>query len=103
MPGHFLRRELRRREPQGAGRRDRLVHLCQQEGRTHAFLEGVLQGSYHHVFHANVLLLHELGVTVANAAAAHMHGGTGLGDGPRNLLQLLLDAVMQIVGGDDGS
>lgn len=51
----------------------------------------------------DVLLLHELGVAVANAASAEMHGGTGLCDASHNLLQLLLDAVVQIVGGDDGS
>lgn len=103
MTGAWALPKERAEKEGAAGRRDRLVHLCQQDRRTHAFLEGILQGSHHHVFHTNVLLLHELGVTVANAAAAHMHGGTGLGDGPRNLLQLLLDAVMQIVGGDDGS
>lgn len=51
----------------------------------------------------DVLLLHELGVAVANTASAQMHGGTGLCDASHNLLQLLLDAVVQIVGGDDGS
>jgi len=51
----------------------------------------------------DVLLLHELRVAVANAASAELHGGTGLCDASHNLLQLLLDAVVQIVGGDDGS
>lgn len=51
----------------------------------------------------DVLLLHELGVAVTNAAPTQVHGGTGLHDGPRDLLQLLLDAVVQVVGGNDGS
>lgn len=51
----------------------------------------------------DVLLLHELGVAVTNAASTEMHRGMGLCDASHNLLQLLLDAVVQIVGGDDGS
>lgn len=70
---------------------------------THAFLEGVLQGSHHQVFSMDVLLLHELWVTVTNAASAQVHGGMRLCDSSCNLLQFLLDAVVQIVGGDDGS
>lgn len=50
-----------------------------------------------------MLLLHKLWVAVTNAASAQVHGGTGPCDGSHNLLQLLLDAAVQIVGGDDGS
>lgn len=51
----------------------------------------------------DVLLLHELGVAVTNAVSAQIHGGTRLCDASHNLLQLLLNAVVQIVGSDDGS
>lgn len=67
---------------------------------THTFLEGILQRSNDHVFLLDLLFLHELGVAGANAAATQMHGGLGFSDAFHHLLQLLLDAVMQVVGGD---
>lgn len=50
------------------------AHPRPAQDHTHTLLEGILQGPDHQVFCLDVLFLHELGVTRADAAATEVHG-----------------------------
>lgn len=68
---------------------------------THTFLEGLLQCSNYHILLPNLFFFHELWVTLANALPTEVHRGTVLSDAFHHILQFLLDATVQVVGGQD--